>query len=126
MNQLYLNINYIYNIYTISTEYFYNRSSPVACEIEGILVQFCYLSVMLWLNSMSFELGTKFRKLRTFTPQRISGGKNISGWRNPKFKWYAIYSWCLPAFVSFVTIVMQHLPERYTAGKKVYNIIPSL
>ena len=72
---------------------------------------------MLWLNSMAFELWLKFRKLRTFTSQRLSAGQNLSGWRNPKFKWYAMYAWGVPLFISLITILMQHLPENFSKGK---------
>ena len=93
------------------------RTWPIACEIEGLLVQYCYLSSMLWLNAMAFEVWLNFRKLRTFAPQRLAVNRNTIGCGNPKFKWYALYAWCLPLVISLITILMQHFPERYTKGE---------
>ena len=73
---------------------------------------------MLWLNAMSFELWSKFRKLRTFASGLGQSSRNNDGLRNPQFKWYALYAWFFPAVISFITIIIQNLPEEYTKGKR--------
>ena len=84
--------------------------------MEGLIVQFTYLSVMMWLNAMAFEMWSKFRRLRNISSKQTLSSKNNIGWKNPKYKWYAMYAWGCPAFISIVTILIQHLPEKQTQG----------
>jgi hypothetical protein len=40
-------------------------SQPTLCQIEGLAIQFFYLSAMCWLSSMSYDIWSTFRQLRT-------------------------------------------------------------
>ena len=84
--------------------------------MEGLIVQFTHLSVMMWLNAMAFEMWSKFRRLRNISSKQTLSSKNNIGWKNPKCKWYVMYAWGCPAFISIVTILIQHLPEKQTQG----------
>jgi hypothetical protein len=83
------------------------KDFPAACELEGLLIQYSYMSAIFWLNAMSHMMWTTFRKFR---PVQI----RKTGLRHPKYKWYALYSWGCPLLVSIVTLVMQHLPSNVT------------
>jgi hypothetical protein len=88
------------------------KDFPAACELEGLLIQYSYMSAIFWLNAMSHMMWTTFRKVR---PVQISlGHDRKTGLRHPKYKWYALYSWGCPLLVSIVTLVMQHLPTNVT------------
>ena len=41
---------------------------------------------------------------------------------DPKYKWYAFYSWGCPLLVSIVTFVMQNLPEDFEE----YIVLPKI
>ena len=71
---------------------------------------------MMWLNAMAFEMWSKFRRLRNISSKQALSSKNDIGWNNPKYKWYAMYAWGCPAFISIVTILIQHLPEKQIQG----------
>ena len=94
----------------------YNKY-PNSCLAVGIAIQFSYLSVMFWLNAMSFDIWSTFKHMKA---PRIVGragslrkGK-LDGFKVPKYKWYSFYGWGIPSLVTIVTFVMQFLPKRYT------------
>ena len=91
------------------------RGSPVLCQLEGFFIQFFYLSSMCWLNSMCFDVWTTFRQLRK--PKT-----SVRSRLDPKFKWYALWSWGFPGFVVLFTVTMQYLPEEVTDGLPVPNV----
>lgn len=83
------------------------KSYPSLCLIMGLALQYLYLSAMFWLNSLSFDIWSTFRKMRRLPEQNAK-----QGWRHKKFKWYALYSWSSPLVVIIVTIIMQFLPDE--------------
>ena len=101
------------------------RYWPVACEVEGIILQFCYLSVMLWLNAMSFELWSKFRKLRTFASGLGQSSQNNKGWKNPKFKWYALsmHGFSLPSYLLLPYLYKICLRNIQKVSSKSYELV---
>ena len=84
------------------------------CEISGLIIQYSYMSSVLWLSCMSFLMWKTFRKM---TPANVSGPKYSWGCQHPSFKWYAIFSWGLPLIMTFVTLILQHseLGESYVS-----------
>ena len=92
---------------------------PHLCFVEAILIQFSYLCTICWLNVMCFDVWSKFRRISLDSEsnrrgQRLRNAK--TGFRNPKFKWYALYALGIPFIVSCVTVVMHFLPEDATAN----------
>lgn len=86
---------------------------PIACELEGLLIQFSYLSAVFWLNAMSINIWNDFRRMTPINTNRGQGSPR-SGIFHPRFKWYALYAWGLPFIILAVTILMQHLPSDTT------------
>ena len=86
------------------------------CEISGLIIQFSYMSSVLWLSCMSFLMWKTFR---TMTPANVTGQKYTWGCQHPSFKWYAIFSWGLPLIMTIVTLILQHskLGESYVLPK---------
>ena len=84
------------------------------CEISGLIIQFSYMSSVLWLSCMSFLMWKTFRKM---TPANVAGQKYTWGCQHPSFKWYAIFSWGLPLIMTIVTLILEHskLGESYVA-----------
>ena len=84
------------------------------CEISGLIIQFSYMSSVLWLSCMSFLMWKTFR---TMTPANVTGQKYTWGCQHPSFKWYAIFSWGLPLIMTIVTLILQHskLGESYVS-----------
>ena len=113
---------FIYNI-TVTIAKLWQPSSynqyPNSCFIVGIAIQFSYLSVMFWLNAMSFDVWSTFRHMKaTRMVGRASSLKRgkLDGFKVPKYIWYSFYGWGIPAFVMIVTLVMQFLPKHLTQG----------
>ena len=61
---------------------------PGVCFVLGILIQFSYLSFMFWLNAMSFDVWTTFKKMRATNIDLMSKNVNrkFSGFKSPKYK----------------------------------------
>ena len=92
---------------------------PSLCIAEAVLIQFSYLSTICWLNTMCFDVWTKFRKMRVNNHMnRVSNNKKkaSNGFKHPRFKWYALYSLGIPLIVSTVTIMIHFLPEELTTN----------
>ena len=75
------------------------------CEVSGLIIQYSYISYVLWLCSMSFFLWKNFRKV---TPPDITGHQYAWGCQHPNFKWYCMFSLGLPLIITIVTIFLQH------------------
>ncbi|TRY76456.1 hypothetical protein TCAL_02020 [Tigriopus californicus] len=78
---------------------------PIACQIEGIAIQFCYLSALFWLNCMCFMIWKNFRRIRRSTENEPKGI------RNPMFYKYALWAWGGPAVISVTTLFIHLLPD---------------
>ena len=92
-------------------------SFPNLCVAEGILIQFSYLSSICWLTTMCFDVWIKFRKVRLNDGNRRKSNyprKKANGFKDEKFKYYAIYSLGIPLVVSSVTALIHFLPENFT------------
>jgi len=95
------------------------KKFPNLCVAEAIVIQFSYLSAICWLNTMCFDVWTKFRKMRVNTASRRKSHhqrKRVSGFTNSMFKYYAIYSLGIPFIVSSVTALIHFLPEELTTN----------
>ena len=92
---------------------------PILCYSEALILQYSFLSTLLWLNAMSFDVWNSFRRLRPnadiLIRQRL-GSAVRTGFSHPKYIKYAIYAWCVPVVNIIVTLVMDFLPSSYTDG----------
>eukprot|EP00095_Tigriopus_kingsejongensis_P008791 snap_masked-scaffold120_size336265-processed-gene-2.2 protein:Tk08791 transcript:snap_masked-scaffold120_size336265-processed-gene-2.2-mRNA-1 annotation:"centrosomal protein of 97 kda" len=79
---------------------------PVLCQLEGIAIQFCYLSALFWLNCMCFMIWKNFRRIRRNTENEPKGI------RNPLFYKYALWAWGGPALLSTITLIIHLLPDE--------------
>ena len=76
------------------------------CEVSGLIIQYSYMSSILWLTSMSFFMWKSFRRI---TPANARTQPQVSwGCQHPHFKWYALFSWGLPLIMTTVTLILQH------------------
>ena len=75
------------------------------CEGGGLIIQFSYMSSILWLSSMSFFMWKTFRRM---TPTNVTAQTYSWGCQHPSYKWYAIFSWGLPLIMTIVTLIIQH------------------
>ena len=102
------------NVYNIVKEEW-----PILCYIQGLILQYSFLSMLLWLNVMSFDVWINFRRLRPSSDilrrQRF-GNDSRSGFKNPKYIRYAIYAWIIPLINLIVTVIMDFLPDHLTQG----------
>ena len=79
------------------------------CDVQGFLIQFCYLSSVFWLSSMSRLMWKTFSKIRGFNAFQ----KHYKyGFQDPKYKFYALYSWGCPFIITSITVLMQYLPDE--------------
>ena len=95
------------------------KNFPNFCVAEAILIQFTYLSTICWLNTMCFDVWSKFRKMRVNNDLRRKSKykrHQANGFQHPKYKWYALYSLGVPLVVSSITAIMHYLPENLTVG----------
>ena len=97
---------------------------PILCYSEGLILQYSFLSTLLWLNTLSFDVWMNFRKIRapTFGQPRYGGHVIKSGFCHPKYIKYAIYAWLVPFLNLIGTVVMDYLPEEVTQGFILPNI----
>ena len=114
-------------IYESKVNWIYNEVKenwPTLCLIQGLVLQYSFLATLLWLNTMSFDIWTNFRRLRPSGDvlRRQQGLASKSGFSHPKFKKYALYAWGI-AFVNLgVTLIMDFLPRHITEGYVVPGI----
>lgn len=76
-----------------------------ACKIMASLTHVSFLAAFFWLNVMCFDIWWTLKSMR---PVAETG--ELSRLR---FKMYSIYSWGCPAFISFVAIIVDSLPEDF-------------
>jgi hypothetical protein len=92
---------------------------PIVCYSEALILQYSFLSTLLWLNAMSFDVWRSFRRLRPnadiLRRQRL-GSAVKTGFSHPKYIKYAIYAWCVPIINLIVTLFMDFLPSNITEG----------
>lgn len=107
---------------------FYNEVKeqwPIVCYIEGLILQYSFLSTLLWLNAMSFNVWINFRRLRPNSDilrrQRF-GGAVRSGFSHPKYFRYAMYAWVVPLLNLSITLIMDFVPSHITKGYIVPDI----
>ena len=84
---------------------------PTTCLVEGLIIQFCYLSAMCWLNAMSLVIWKNFRKIRASLSNNGRLCRPLQGFKDSRFKWCALYAWGLPLIIFGVTLTMQLLPD---------------
>ena len=85
------------------------------CEVSGLIIQFSYMSSILWLSCMSFFMWKTFRKM---TPVNVTAKPYTWGCQDPSYKWFAIFSWGLPLVMTIVTLILQHTgfdTEKYVS-----------
>jgi hypothetical protein len=63
---------------------------------------------------MSLDIWLAFRRMRTTGGSAAASGPSRWGFRHPRYKWYALYSWACPLVVVAVTILMNYLPDLPT------------
>ena len=85
------------------------------CLINGIVIYFSYLSVMFWLNTLCFDVWSSFHSMRAPNMLRVNVGR-FDGFKDQKFKRYALYGWGVPFIITTITLIMQFLPMEYTNG----------
>ena len=97
---------------------------PALCYLEGLILQYSFLSTLLWLNALSFDVWMNFRKIRApkFGQPRFGGHVIKSGFCHPKYIKYAIYAWIVPFLNLIGTLVMDFLPSHITEGFVLPNI----
>jgi hypothetical protein len=94
------------------------HNNPGLCFMLGIIIQFSYLSFIFWLNAMSFDVWTTFRQMRATNIDLMSktANRRLSGFKFPKYRWYALFGWGIPSVVMVVTMVMQISPPYLFRG----------
>jgi len=81
----------------------------VGCEISGLIIQYTYMSSILWLASMSFFMWKTFRRM---TPITTATQTQVSwGCQHPHYKWYALFSWGTPLIMTIITLILQYADE---------------
>ena len=88
-----------------------HRSSRT-CFIDSVIIYFTYLSVMFWLNALCFDVWSSFHRLKAPKRLRSSDGK-FDGFKNRKFRRYALYGWGVPLLVTLTALTMEFLPSKY-------------
>ena len=92
---------------------------PTVCYIEGLILQYSFLSTLLWLNVMSFDVWINFRRLKPNSDimRRQRFGSTVkSGFAHPKYLKYAVYAWLVPLLNVAFTLIMDFLPSTITDG----------
>merc|ERR1712061_187403 len=79
------------------------QHNTTGCVTIGLLIQFSYISALAWLTSMGHLMWDKFKRMQAPT----FGGGVKYGFLDPKYKWYALFSWGFPLIITFVTMGMQ-------------------
>ena len=112
----------VLTVVKMSYSYLY-KQYPTVCYVAAIIMQFTYLSVMFWLNAMSFDVWSTFRFVQNehqLTSRKVRHKGSLShmlgGFKHPKYKWYALYALGIPLLVTVCTVTMHHLPSTFTEG----------
>ena len=100
----------IYYTVLICTNLFH--FNELVCEILAYVIQFTYLSAIWWLNSMCVDIWWTFKSIRG--PVLNNDTSDLKyGWKHPKFKFYALWSYGMPCVVSVITICIEKLAFHY-------------
>merc|ERR1719259_1520426 len=114
----------LFDIILISLKFSGNglvTKTPRLCVGLGLSLQFCFLSAMCWLTSISFLMWSKFRVMKA---PRFTRRRPWAGFKHSHFKRYALFAWGMPALVVAVTTIMQLLPPEITKDLVVPGIGP--
>ena len=88
----------------------YVELSENLCKGFAYLLQFAYLSAIWWLNSLCFDIWQTFRSIKASV--KTHSGKTY-GWRHPKFKSYASWSFGMPGLITLVTFCIEKFCNHY-------------
>ena len=100
---------YISYLFLTIVKWTKHMDTPTLCIFEGIVIQYSKMSMYFWLSAIGFNVWSSFRKMKprvTFHTRR-----QMLGFQDKSFKWYALYAWGCPFLVTCVTLTMQFLPE---------------
>ena len=105
---------FVFYIFNSLIKVVINPKMHGVCEVSGLIIQYTYMSSVLWLSCMSFLMWKTFRRM---TPANVTGQQYTWGCQHPSFKWYAVFSWGLPLIMTIVTLILQHseLGESYVS-----------
>ena len=85
------------------------------CFIGGVMIYFSYLSILFWLNCLCFDVWSSFHRMKA--PKRLNVNESkIAGFKDRKFKKYALYGWGMPMITTTLALTMQLLPSEFTTG----------
>ena len=88
---------------------------PRICFIGGVVIYFSYLSILFWLNCLCFDVWSSFHRMKA--PKRLNVNESkIAGFKDRKFKKYALYGWGMPMIITSLALTMQLLPSEFTNG----------
>ena len=96
---------FVFYVFNSIIKWTVHQDIKSVCEVSGLIIQYSYMSSVLWLSCMSFLMWKTFRKM---TPANVTGPQYSWGCQHPSFKWYAIFSWGLPLIMTIVTLILQH------------------
>ena len=105
---------FIFNLFITIGKWYKPKYEDIGwfCHFIAFVVQYSEMSAFLWLSALSHNVWNSFRKLK---PAKQNLGKRSRlGIFDKKYKWYALYAWGCPFIVTFVTVIMQYLPEEFT------------
>ena len=86
---------------------------PKLCFITGIMIYFSYLSVMFWLNTLCFDVWSSFPSVSATKKLRVNVGR-FEGFKDYRFKKYAIYGWGIPLLLTTFTLTIEFLPSEHS------------
>ena len=93
---------------------------PKLCYLEGLFLQYSFLSTLLWLNVMAFDVWLNFRRIKPNSDiarrQRFGGASSTNGFCHPRYIKYAIYALVIPLLNLSITVLMDSLPSHITEG----------
>ena len=85
------------------------------CLATGVMIYSSYLSVMLWLNSLCFDVWSTFPNVAVANKLRINIGR-FEGFKDFKFRMYALYGYGIPLLITTISLTINFLPRKYTSG----------
>ena len=95
---------FIFYLFTCLIKFANPDNLGFGCEVSGLIIQYSYMSSILWLTSMSFFMWKSFRRI---TPANARTQPQVTlGCQHPHFKWYALFSWGLPLIMTTVTLIL--------------------
>ena len=110
----FISVLFIFNLFITIAKWYRQKDQENLWfrHLIGFIIQYSKMSAFFWLSALSHNVWNSFRKIR---PPIINLQRTIElGIFNKKYKWYALYAWGCPMIVTFVTILMQYLPEDLT------------